>query len=92
MKYDQCIKKLKILLDLTDPADQAQAIHNFAAAVSLVNWVSMESEKAHGEFNVFLSYFEKFALLNDDEAGAMTQEQCFGELTKLSMHLPEEGK
>ncbi len=91
MTYEQCIKRLRILVENTDPDKQLEAIRNFSAATSLVDWVAREDKDAHGQFGVFLSYFEIFALLKDDEAGSISRDQCLGELVKLPMHLPKEG-
>ena len=91
MNYDDCIGKLQILLNITDPEDKPQSIHNFAAAVSLVNWVTRDDQKARDQFACFLSYFEIYALMPEsDQAESINYEACQGELIKLPAHLPKD--
>ena len=89
MTYETCIQQLRTLLDATEPVDHIDALQKFASACSLVEWATRESEEARGQFSVFLSYFEIFAL-NLPGQENITKQACDAELTKLPMHLPKE--
>jgi hypothetical protein len=91
MTYENCIEQLRILLEATDPSapiDKSDAIQKLTAACALVQWVTRGDNKARDQFNVYMSYYEVFAL-NLEGAEQITRRACEGELIKLSQHLPK---
>ena len=88
MTNDQCITKLRAIVEATDPRDGIAALQLFAAATSLVNWVCKDDEAARSQFGVFISYYELYALRPDNDEEGMTKDACLGELVKLPLHLP----
>jgi hypothetical protein len=89
MTYDKCREHLRVLLDATDPndpLDRTDAVQKFAAACSLVEWVTRDDKEARAQFGVFLSYYEIFALQLEGHK-EITRFACEGELTKLPLHL-----
>ncbi len=88
MTYETCIEQLRILLEETDPTDRVAAIQKFASACALVEWATRESRAARGQFDVFLSSFEIFALKLPDSEN-IDKRACEAQLTKLPLHLPK---